>query len=84
MLTPMQSIDTILSRIKTHCAARGIAETTFGRFVVNDGKFVSRLRAGGSMTLRTLERLEGVLGQPEGSQPGRPRRAKPSRRKGHA
>lgn len=60
----MQSISTIISRIETHCASHGIAESTFGRIAVNDGKFVSRLRAGGSMTLRTFERLDSVLSAP--------------------
>lgn len=60
----MQSISTIISRIEMHCASHGIAESTFGRMAVNDGKFVSRLRSGGSMTLRTFERLESVLSAP--------------------
>ena len=61
MFGGMQTIDTILSRIEAHCSAHGIAESTFGRLTVNDGKFVPRLRAGGSMTLRTLDRIEAVL-----------------------
>lgn len=57
----MNPITEILSRIECYCAGRGISESTFGRYVVNDGKFVARLRAGGSMTLKTLERVEAVL-----------------------
>ncbi|SCM79454.1 hypothetical protein KL86PLE_90410 [uncultured Pleomorphomonas sp.] len=57
----MNPIPLLLSRIADHCAARGIRESTFGRHVVNDGKFVARLRAGGSLTLKTLERVEAAL-----------------------
>lgn len=57
----MNPITDILSRIECYCTARGISESTFGRYVVNDGKFVSRLRAGRSMTLKTLERVEAAL-----------------------
>lgn len=57
----MNPITDLLLRIECHCAARGITESTFGRYVVNDGKFVGRLRAGRSMTLRTLERVEAAL-----------------------
>ena len=57
----MNPITDLLLRIERHCAARGIAESTFGRYVVNDGKFVARLRAGRSMTLKTFERVEAAL-----------------------
>ena len=57
----MNPITDILSRIERHCAARGISESTFGRYVVNDGKFVARLRSGRSMTLKTFERVEAAL-----------------------
>lgn len=59
----MNPMTELLSRIELHCKARGISESTFGRYVVNDGKFVGRLRGGGSMTLRTLERVEAALKQ---------------------
>lgn len=71
----MNPITDILSRIECYCAARGISESTFGRYVVNDGKFVARLRAGSSMTLKTLERVEAALGptpDPGGLPPGPP------------
>ncbi len=57
----MNPIAHLLSRIESHCTARGITESTFGRYVVNDGKFVARLKAGGSMTLKTFERVEAAL-----------------------
>lgn len=55
----------LLTRIADHCARTGIAETTFGLRVANDGKIVPRLRAGGSITLRTLEKIEAALGPEE-------------------
>jgi hypothetical protein len=61
----MSLISSLLDRIEHHCAVAGIAETTFGRFAVNDGKFVARLRAGRSMTLRTLDRVERFLNDAE-------------------
>ena len=57
----MNPITDLLLRIERHCAARGIRESTFGRYVVNDGKFVARLRSGRSMTLKTFERVEAAL-----------------------
>ncbi|CAI9416916.1 hypothetical protein ANOBCDAF_03843 [Pleomorphomonas sp. T1.2MG-36] len=57
----MNPITDLLLRIECYCAARGIRESTFGRYVVNDGKFVARLRAGRSMTLKTFERVEAAL-----------------------
>ena len=65
----MNPITDLLLRIECHCAARGIAESTFGRRVVNDGKFVARLRAGRSMTLKTFERVEAAL-VPDADRPG--------------
>ena len=57
----MNPMTDLLSRIEQYCQTRDISESTFGRYVVNDGKFVGRLRGGGSMTLRTLERVEAAL-----------------------
>ena len=34
----------LLADIEAFCRVQGIAESTFGRQVVNDGKFVGRLR----------------------------------------
>ncbi len=38
-----------------------MAESTFGRQVVNDGKLVSRLRLGGRVTARTAERVRSYI-----------------------
>ena len=38
-----------------------MAETTFGRHAVNDGKFVSRLRGGGKVTPVTAARVRSFM-----------------------
>ena len=53
--------DQLLSRISDYCRQAGMAETTFGRRAVNDGKLVYRLREGKRITLDTLERIEAFV-----------------------
>jgi len=43
----------LLSEIADYCRRVGMAESTFGRHAVNDGKLVSRLRIGGRVTMET-------------------------------
>ena len=38
--------EVLLREIADYCRAAGMAESTFGRLAVNDGKFVNRLRFG--------------------------------------
>lgn len=38
-----------------------MAETTFGRLAVDDGKFVQRLRDGKGVTLATIERVRAFI-----------------------
>ena len=57
----MSASHELVERIEAHCLTRGIAESTFGRLAVNDGKLVSRLRAGNTITLDTLKRIEDAL-----------------------
>jgi len=40
----------LLDSISAFCRVNGIAESTFGRRAVNDGKFVARLRDGARIT----------------------------------
>ena len=47
----------LLDSISEFCRRAGMAESTFGRRAVNDGKFVSRLRDGARITPETLERV---------------------------
>ena len=48
---------TLLADIEAFCRVEGIAESTFGRQVVNDGKFVGRLRDGKGVTTATVARV---------------------------
>ena len=47
----------LLDTIADFCRLKTMAESTFGRLAVNDGKFVSRLRDGARITPETLERV---------------------------
>jgi hypothetical protein len=57
----------LIARIETYCRRVEIAESTFGRRAVNDGKFVGRLRDGKRVTTRTISRIEKFL---DANQPG--------------
>jgi len=57
----------LLSEISTFCRQHGLAESTFGRLAVNDGKFVSRLRDGGRVRSQTLTRVKAFLATPPAS-----------------
>lgn len=56
--------ETLLQAIRDYCRNSGIAESTFGRLTVNDGKLVSRLRYGGRVTPETAERLLAFMRTP--------------------
>ena len=56
------STDPLLAAIVAYCRRTGMAESTFGRRVVNDGKFVSRLRSGGRITTQTNDRVKAFIG----------------------
>jgi len=51
----------LLDSISSFCRDNGIAESTFGRRAVNDGKFVARLRDGARITPETLDRVNTFL-----------------------
>ena len=51
----------ILQEISEFCRQRGLAESTFGRRAVNDGKLASRLRNGGRITTDTLDRIRSFM-----------------------
>src|SRR5260221_10644706 len=51
----------LLREIADYCRRVGMAESTFGRHAVNDGKLVSRLRIGGRPTLETGEGLPTLM-----------------------
>jgi SAM-dependent methyltransferase len=56
--------EALLREISDYCRRVGMAESTFGRLAVNDGKLVSRLRTGASVTIDTMERVRTFIGQP--------------------
>src|SRR5580765_8588374 len=68
---------TLLDSIASFCRDNGIAESTFGRRAVNDGKFVARLRDGARITPETLERVSGFLERHGGSAPAAPPELRP-------
>ena len=53
----------LLREITEYCRQAGLAESTFGKLAVNDGKFVNRLREGGRITTHTLERIRAFIAQ---------------------
>jgi hypothetical protein len=51
----------LLNEIADYCRRVGMAESTFGRRAVNDGKLVGRLRIGGRVTMETVERVRAFM-----------------------
>jgi len=63
----------ILQEISEFCRTRGLAESTFGRRAVNDGKLASRLRNGGRITTDTLDRIRAFMARNADGAPARRR-----------
>src|ERR1700730_16215585 len=63
----------ILGEIADFCRQTGLAESTFGRRAVNDGKLATRLRNGGRITTDTLDRIRTFMTDNRSSAPGRGR-----------
>ncbi|MGV8840952.1 MAG: hypothetical protein ACWA6X_11680 [Bauldia sp.] len=53
--------DALLREIQGFCRRTGIAESTFGRLAVNDGKLAARLRAGAGVTPATREKVQAYI-----------------------
>ena len=51
----------LLTEISDYCRQTGLAESTFGRRAVNDGKLAARLRNGGRITTETLDRIRAFM-----------------------
>jgi hypothetical protein len=51
----------LLQEISDYCRRTGLAESTFGRRAVNDGKLTARLRNGGRITTDTLDRIQAFM-----------------------
>jgi hypothetical protein len=58
--------DAILREISDFCRVTGLAESTFGRRAVNDGKLANRLRNGGRITTDTLDRIRAFMAENRG------------------
>jgi len=56
----MRSED-LLVEISDYCRTTRLAESTFGRLAVNDGKLVSRLREGGRVTTETVSKVRAFI-----------------------
>ena len=61
---------TLLGSISDFCRRTGMAESTFGRRAVNDGKFVARLRDGARVTPETLDRVNQFIAKHGYAGPG--------------
>jgi hypothetical protein len=59
----------LIEEIEGFCRRRGMAESTFGKQVVNDGKFVGRLRDGKRVTTATVARVRRYLHERDGGSP---------------
>src|SRR5882762_3207950 len=65
---PMKN-DQILAQISEFCRQADMAESTFGRRAVNDGKLVARLREGKRITIDTLDRIQAFIAASMGAVP---------------
>ena len=57
----------LLAEISDYCRQTGLAESTFGRRAVNDGKLANRLRQGGRITTETVNRIRAFITANPGS-----------------
>ena len=76
--------DAILAQISEFCRHADMAESTFGRRAVNDGKLVHRLREGKRITIDTLDRIQAFIAasMPGGVPPPRGLEVPPEKRVG--
>src|SRR2546425_6982507 len=66
----MEAAGSLLGSIADFCRRTGMAESTFGRRAVNDGKFVARLRDGARVTPETLTRVNDFITKHGGARTG--------------
>jgi hypothetical protein len=60
-LSVRESANQLLGEIEAFCRRHALAESTFGRQSVNDGKLCSRLRSGRNVTLETAEKIRDFM-----------------------
>ena len=63
----------LLAEIERFLARCSMAETTFGRLAVNDGKLVSRLRGDANVTVTTIDKVRAFIAKPTKEVAGRAR-----------
>ncbi len=68
---------TLLESISDFCRHARMAESTFGRRAVNDGKFVARLRDGARITPETLDRVRRYMAHFGATPPATPPELRP-------
>ncbi len=51
----------LLADVEAFLVDADMAETAFGLRALNDGKFVSRLRSGAGITIKTLDRVNAYI-----------------------
>jgi SAM-dependent methyltransferase len=79
VILPMRAHE-LLQEISEYCRAGGLAESTFGRRAVNDGKLAARLRNGGRITTETVERIHAYIRANPNARLPRPALAEPAPR----
>jgi len=57
----MSTVEALLREIAEFCEEFGLSESTFGRRVMSDGKFVERVRHGGGLTVANLDRIRAYI-----------------------
>src|ERR1700759_4527294 len=70
----------LLQEISDYCRHTGLAESTFGRRAVNDGKLASRLRHGGRITTEKLDRNRNAAARPTVIARAQPQETPPAQR----
>ena len=79
MATSNQDIASLVKEVRIFCDRHGIAESTFGRHAVNDGKLVGRLSNGSWIEQETERRVKAFMNRVDLGEVvlrGRPRRKK--------
>jgi hypothetical protein len=56
----------LLGEIESFLERSGMNESSFGHKTVNDGNLVKRLRSGGSVTLRTADKIRDFIANNNG------------------
>lgn len=63
----MDDAQVLLAQIEEACRRLKMAQTTFGRLAVNDGKLVTRLQSGGRVTIHTVDRVHRFIEEQGGA-----------------